>query len=261
MGWENVFQVEKDEFCQKVLEKNFPNTKRYGDIKEFDGTQYRGAIDILTGGFPCQPFSTAGQRKGTEDDRYLWPEMFRIIREIAPHFIVGENVRGFINWSGGLVFEQVCADLEDEGYEVAPFLIPACGLNAPHRRDRIWIVAHLRNDGDTEELAIGEAEKLAVWEGPDRQRIRGHVNGSSTETLSNTDKGRRIQNDERQCAGQHKQDVPDWWGFPTQSPFRPGNDGLPAGLVRRIISHGGNAIVPQVAFEIFKAIEVTLTLK
>ena len=84
MEWENIFQVEKDEFCQKVLTKNFPHVKRYGDIKQFDGTPYRGSIDIITGGFPCQPYSSAGKRKGNKDDRHLWPEMLRVVSEIQP---------------------------------------------------------------------------------------------------------------------------------------------------------------------------------
>src|ERR1043165_5795152 len=127
MGWENVFQVEKDAFCHKVLEKNFPHTKRYGDIKEFDGTTYRGTIDILTGGFPCQPFSIAGKRLGTDDPRHLWPQMLRVIHEVRPTYVVGENVFGIINWSNGMVFEMVCADLEAKGYEVTSFILPAAG--------------------------------------------------------------------------------------------------------------------------------------
>jgi len=101
-----------------------------------------GRIDLLTGGFPCQPFSQAGKRKGTNDDRYLWPEMLRVIREFKPTWVVAENVRGLLTISEGMVFEQVCLDLENEGYEVQPFVIPACAVNAPHRRDRVWIVAH-----------------------------------------------------------------------------------------------------------------------
>lgn len=111
-GWENVFQCEIDNYCQKILTKNFPNVKRFGDIKEFDGTQYTNRIDILSGGFPCQPFSVAGQRKGKEDARHLWPEMFRVIKEIRPTWIVGENVTGII----GLALEQVLSDLESSGY-------------------------------------------------------------------------------------------------------------------------------------------------
>jgi site-specific DNA-cytosine methylase len=148
MGWENVFHCEYDPFCQKVLNHHFPNSKLYEDIKTFDASNYLGRIDILSGGFPCQPFSAAGLRKGTEDDRHLWPEMLRIIREVSPRYVVGENVRGLLNWSGGLVFEQVCADLENEGYEVTPYLLPAAGKNAPHRRDRIWFVAY-RNEPST----------------------------------------------------------------------------------------------------------------
>tara|TARA_R110002050_G_scaffold75254_2_gene161426 strand:+ start:21 stop:1289 length:1269 start_codon:yes stop_codon:yes gene_type:complete len=149
MGWENVFHCEYDPFCQKVLNHHFPNSKLYEDIKTFDASNYLGRIDILSGGFPCQPFSQAGLRRGAEDDRHLWPQMLRIIREVFPRYVVGENVRGLINWSGGLVFEQVCADLENEGYEVTPYLLPACGKNAPHRRDRIWFIAK-RNDPDTD---------------------------------------------------------------------------------------------------------------
>ncbi len=142
MGWENLFNCEWEEFPRKVLKHHFPNAKQYGDIKEFNAATYAGRIDILTGGFPCQPYSTAGKRKGKEDERHLWPEMLRVIRECSPRWIVGENVRGLVNWNGGLVFEEVCADLEACGYYVQPFILPACAVNAPHRRDRVWFVAH-----------------------------------------------------------------------------------------------------------------------
>jgi DNA (cytosine-5)-methyltransferase 1 len=140
-GFENIFQVEIDDFCQKVLTKNFPNTHKFLDIKTFDGSKYENKIDVLTGGFPCQPFSIAGKRKGSNDDRNLWSEMFRAIREIKPTWIVAENVRGILTTEGGLVFGQAITDLENEGYEIQPFIIPACAVNAPHKRDRIWIVA------------------------------------------------------------------------------------------------------------------------
>ena len=138
LGWNNIFQVENDPFCQKVLEKNFPETKRYGDIYEFKGEKYRGTIDIISGGFPCQPFSVAGKQKGKEDDRYLWPEMFRVIQEIRPTWVVAENVTGII--SMGL--DKTISDLESVGYEVQAFVIPACAVGAWHRRDRVWIVAY-----------------------------------------------------------------------------------------------------------------------
>lgn len=145
MGWENVFHCEINPFCQKVLKYYWPEAISYDDITKTDFTIHRGQIDILTGGFPCQPYSTAGKRLGTADDRHLWPEMLRAIREIQPTWIVGENVRGLVNWNGGMVFNQVQTDLEDQGYEVIPFLLPACGVNAPHKRDRIFFVAKNTN--------------------------------------------------------------------------------------------------------------------
>ena len=114
----------------------------FTDITKTDFKKYYGKIDILTGGFPCQPYSSAGKRKGKEDERHLWPEMLRAIREVSPRFVVGENVRGLTNWNGGLVFEEVCAELESYGYQVAPVIIPACGVGAPHRRERVWFVAY-----------------------------------------------------------------------------------------------------------------------
>lgn len=148
-GWENVFACEIDPFCQKVLKYHFPNSTLYENIRTTDFTIWRGRIDVLSGGFPCQPFSTAGKRKGTEDDRYLWPEMLRAIREISPRWVVGENVLGIVNWNGGMVFEQVCADLEIEGYEVQPYVLPACGVGAPHQRNLVWFVAHAKGDGNS----------------------------------------------------------------------------------------------------------------
>ena len=142
MGWENVFHCEWNPFGQKVLNYYWPNAITYHDITKTDFTIHRGRIDIITGGFPCQPYSSAGKRLGKEDSRHLWPEMLRAIREIQPTWIVGENVRGLTNWNGGLVFDEVQAELETQGYEVTPFLLPACAVNAPHRRDRIWFIAY-----------------------------------------------------------------------------------------------------------------------
>jgi DNA (cytosine-5)-methyltransferase 1 len=142
IGWENVFHCEWNEFGQKVLKYYWPKSITYNDITKTDFTIHRGTIDILTGGFPCQPYSSAGKRLGKEDSRHLWPEMLRAIREIQPTWVVGENVRGLTNWNGGLVFDEVQADLEAEGYEITPFLLPACAVNAPHRRDRIWFIAY-----------------------------------------------------------------------------------------------------------------------
>lgn len=170
---EHVF-VDNDTFCQQVLLKHWPQSQIYGDIKELtierlltdsagerffrsrakqkssqsrveataDPVYTELKFDILTGGFPCQPFSQAGRRKGTEDDRYLWPAMFKVIQLTKPTWVIAENVRGLVTWNDGLVLQQVCADLESEGYEVQPIVIPAVAVNAPHRRDRIWFIGH-----------------------------------------------------------------------------------------------------------------------
>jgi DNA (cytosine-5)-methyltransferase 1 len=136
-GFKTIVFCEQDKFCQKVLNKHWPEIPIEPDIKTFDGKKYAGAF-ILTGGFPCQPFSCAGKRRGKEDERALWPEMFRVIQEVRPTWIIGENVAGFI----GMGLDDSISDLEREGYSVQAFIIPACAVNAPHRRDRVWIVAH-----------------------------------------------------------------------------------------------------------------------
>ena len=141
MGWKNIFHCEWNPFGKKVLKHHFPKSISYDDITKTDFTIHRGEIDILTGGFPCQPYSVAGKRKGKEDERHLWPEMLRAIREIQPRYVVGENVGGITSWNGGLVFEEVQTDLEAAGYEVWAYVLPACGVDAPHRRDRVWFVA------------------------------------------------------------------------------------------------------------------------
>jgi DNA (cytosine-5)-methyltransferase 1 len=147
-GWDTVAWCEWNEFGQKVLRHHFPEAEGHGDITKTDFKIYANKIDIITGGFPCQPYSLAGKRKGKEDERHLWPEMLRAIREIQPRWVVGENVLGLVNWNGGLVFNEVQADLEAAGYEVWPYVLPACAVNAPHRRDRIWFVAYNQHNGN-----------------------------------------------------------------------------------------------------------------
>lgn len=165
LGWTNVFYCEVDPFCQKILRHHFPDAISYGNIKTSDFTRHKGQIDILTGGFPCQPFSISGKRRGAEDDRYLWPAMLRAIEEIRPAWVIAENVAGL----RGMVFpsqvtqvehkattegkaihrtleaetviHRICEDLEAKGYEVQPLIIPACAVAAPHHRDRIWFIA------------------------------------------------------------------------------------------------------------------------
>ncbi len=160
MGWENVFHCEWNPICQRVLKYHFPKSISYEDITKTDFTVHRGRIDLITGGFPCQPYSMAGKRLGKDDERHLFPEMLRAIREIQPRWVVGENVFGLVNWNGGLVFEEVQADLEAEGYEVQPFILPACGVqNAPHRRDRVWFIAYRSSGIEGKEVSARDGEK------------------------------------------------------------------------------------------------------
>ena len=263
MGWENLFHCEIQEFPRRVLEYWYPNSTSYEDITKTDFTPWRGRIDILTAGFPCQPFSCAGQRKGAEDDRYLWPEVVRAIREIQPSWVVGENVAGILTmvqpgseaqvgsesalfgedneiWERRqqYVVETVCQDLEREGYSVQPFVIPACAVGAPHRRDRVWFVA--RRVAADPESAGSEGERgSGSWkEKPD---------------------GRSLEDDSALPADR-------WRDFPTEPPVRRRDDGLSPGVAdlsipwtkwrTESIKALGNAWVPQVAYEIFRAIEM-----
>lgn len=222
-GFETVGFCDNEPYAQAVLKKHWPNLPIHNDIKSLDGTAYRG-VALLTGGFPCQPFSNAGKRRGKDDDRYLWPQMLRIIQEAKPAWVVGENVVGII----GLALDQVCSDLDAEGYEVEPIIIPACGVDAPHRRNRVWVVA-----------------------------------GGGGGDVANSKSQQSSSNDNRQEQREASR--------PKQSQFR-GNDcwelqrsnwttepsvgrvvnGIPYGMDR--IKGLGNAIVPQVAYQIIKGI-------
>jgi DNA (cytosine-5)-methyltransferase 1 len=137
--------VEKDKFCHEVLKKNFPNITIESEVRNVKGNKYKA--DVITGGFPCQPFSVAGKRKGTDDDRYLWDETIRIIQECKPRWFIGENVEGIINIQNGMVLRQVCNDLEEEGFEVQCLVIPASGIGAWHQRKRVWILAYSKHNG------------------------------------------------------------------------------------------------------------------
>lgn len=267
-GWQNAFHCEWNEFGKKILKHYWPNAESYGDITKTDFTIWRNRIDVLTGGFPCQPYSLAGKRKGKEDERHLWPEMLRAIREIAPKYIVGENVYGLVNWNGGLVFNEVQTDLESEGYEVQPVILPACAVGAPHRRERIWFVAYSNKcttgPSRTSERTFGERgnnnDEPKEWREQAKQHFGyGNVFGNDTDT-NNT----RLQRSEKpgsieeSRAKPNKQPTrffqPTWNEFPTQSPICGGNDGIPDRMDR--IKALGNAIVPQVAFQIFNAINL-----
>ena len=143
--FETIGFVEKDKFCQQVLKKNFKDIPIESEVRDVKGNRY--AADIICGGFPCQPFSVAGKRKGTDDDRYLWDETIRIVRECKPRWFIGENVEGIINIQEGVVLRQVCDDLEKEGFQVQCLVIPASGIGAWHQRKRVWILAYSEHNG------------------------------------------------------------------------------------------------------------------
>tara|TARA_R110000868_G_scaffold135610_2_gene348187 strand:- start:186 stop:1181 length:996 start_codon:yes stop_codon:yes gene_type:complete len=304
MGWENVFHCEWNPFGQKVLKHYWPNAISYHDITKTDFTIHRGAIDILTGGFPCQPYSQAGKRLGKEDERHLWPEMLRAIREIQPMYVVGENVRGLTNWNGGMVFDEVQSDLEAQGYEVLPFLLPACAVNAPHRRDRIWFVANrtdsgckygqIYNRGRKETTRSGEVPNEPCntiktgdasnphsdgfnigngkYEIDTSERRLDALNDTKQISITNSESQRsgRLRNTQEETGTRKGNDLfrskhttPNWHNFPTQSPICGGDDGISRNMDgitfpkyrQESIKAYGNAIVPQVALQIFKSIE------
>ena len=155
--FETIGFVEKDKFCQKVLKKHWNNINIEEDIRNVKGERY--AADIITGGFPCQPFSVAGKRKSTADDRYLWDEMLRVIREVKPRWVIGENVEGIVNINEGMVLRQVLNDLENEGFQSQCIIIPASGIGAWHQRKRIWIVANSSSQRSSSQ-SIGEHREL-----------------------------------------------------------------------------------------------------
>lgn len=306
LGWRNLFHCEINAFGRAVLEYWFPNSKSYEDITTTDFSEWRGRIGVLTGGFPCQPFSYAGKRGGASDDRYLWPYMFRCIDQVQPRWVVAENVAGILTMveqgevskvaSQAALFDspdslrghyqlretftlqRICDDLEGHGYEVQPVLIPACSVGAPHRRDRVFIVGHrcdantLADTNDTRLEGMHESrnrtqrpctdgnaadtDNIGLWRwcSEDRNEWQDTQEDIRRELLSQFE---RYNGDER-CGER-------WCNFPSVSPVHRGNDGLPFPLDHLTLSPGkwrtealkayGNAIVPQVMYEIFRAIE------
>ena len=246
MGWENVFHCEWNDFGQRVLKYYWPNADSFTDITKSDFKKYHGTIDILTGGFPCQPYSAAGKRRGKEDDRHLWPEMLRAIREISPRFVVGENVRGLTNWNGGMVFDEVCSELESIGYQVAPVIIPACGVNAPHKRERIWFIANLHKISGRE---LGKFKKEDISQR--NQKIR-----------SENRKFFQLVFDGNTPAEQWSRGSK----INAESPMVCDSHGISFELDGTTFSKWaqqsneayGNAIVPQIAYQIFKAINQSI---
>jgi DNA (cytosine-5)-methyltransferase 1 len=286
-AYKNVLFCDNNRFCQEVIKKNFgKDVIIYGDIREVtadaesrqprESAKQKGrsdtggsGCDLLTGGFPCQPFSQAGKRKGKADDRYLWPEMLRVIHDFKPTWVIAENVRGLLTISEGLVFEQVCLDLEGEGYEVQPLIIPAVAVNAPHRRDRVWFVANKsgnRLSGRGSSVSLKEG----LQQGPKStgQLARGfegpHSNAPDTESGSDRRHEREVATQGQPSCGSASWEQ-NWLEVATE--LCGVDDGLPAGLDGFKLSKAGhrverlkalgNAIVPQVAIEIMRAIKWT----
>jgi len=273
-GFKTIIFCEKEKFCQKVLKKYWSGVPIIEEIRDFDGTKYRGAT-LLTGGFPCQPFSVAGKRKGKEDDRYLWPEMRRVISEAKPRWILAENVPGIFH----MALDTVLADLEGEGYTTGTFIIPACSLNAPHRRNRIWIIGYATNNGHSRGFKETRGAKregkqggLCKFEGTNSHapNSESRLSGKQTEQKRGKDSGRgnkvdkysdgfdvqrsRKQRNSEDSLGLYNRKESawqeDWYEIATR--FCRVDDGI-SDRVHRLKALG-NAIVPQIAYEILKNI-------
>jgi DNA (cytosine-5)-methyltransferase 1 len=276
--FETIAFVEKDEFCQKVLKKNFKNIPIEGDIRNVKGEKYKA--DVVTGGFPCQPFSVAGKRKGTDDDRYLWDETIRVVRECKPKYFIGENVEGLINIQEGMVLRQVQTDLEKEGFEVQCLVIPASGIGAWHQRKRIWIIGCNVSNSDSRMRrrwgTIGESGANEIWGFYSSEKkqssndIRSKTIGCDDilreENVTNTNSKRSqrlgIQSNNLQKGNKTTinsnnsiKEQQTWWQ--TQSELC----GVPNGVSYELdkdranrVKALGNSIVPQIARELGKAI-------
>lgn len=293
-GFKTVGQCEWADYPRAVSEKHWPGLPRWRDIRTltkesfYEQTGLR-TVDVISGGFPCQPFSVAGKRGGKDDDRYLWPEMLRVIRELQPSWVVGENVSGIIN----LALDTVLADLEAEGYEVQCFIIPACGVDAPHKRERCAIVAHtingsvaLRGDGEFQDTKAhggnrvdhgrGTTESVAGQRRQDESSTGGMADGLRTEihgTDSDTQSILRQQCGSRpaldaqftNCSSREREKgtIPQpargtcgthspWENWPSEPDVGRVADGVPNRVDR--LKCLGNAVVPQQFYPIFEAI-------
>lgn len=279
---EIVAFCEIDKFCQKVLRKNFGNEiPIIDDIHNLKGDEF-GTIDLLTGGFPCQSFSQAGARKGREDERALFPEMLRVIREAKPTWIIAENVYGIISIHNGKYFEEICTSLEDEGYTVQPYIIPASAVNAPHKRDRVWIIAYSESIGDSrrpEEVCESDGRSLRelLPEPCNTNKIasntKGGEPGEQTEQKGRENTSRSDENptDPNELNGNYgglcTGEIPqfktsgiqwdqNWYEVATRLCRM--DDGVPRGMDRTNRLKGlGNTIVPQVVMPIMEAIKET----
>ena len=250
--FETIGFVEKDKFCQKVLKKHWNNINIEEDIRNVKGEKYQA--DVVTGGFPCQPFSVAGKRKSTADDRYLWDEMLRVIRETKPRWVIGENVEGIVNINEGMVLRQVLNDLENEGFQSQCIIIPASGIGAWHQRKRIWILAYSNNNGSY------RSQRNATKQSSNEQKDRLSFGDDKDVSNSNV-KGLERHRDEYELreAKQEKNFIwssndgtkESWWQIKSRI------CGVPNGVSYELdkdrsnrIKALGNSIVPQIARQI-----------
>jgi DNA (cytosine-5)-methyltransferase 1 len=234
-GIETVGFCEIEEFPRKVLEKNFPGVPIHHDIRELNGEEYEG-IDIITGGYPCQPFSEAGNKRGQKDDRHLWPEVFRIVKQARPTWVVCENVAGHIT----LGLDDVLFDLEGEGYATRALIIPACAADARHKRNRVWIIANATSDRDLgghRDISKADEGEQAQEESRENEAWKCINGGASPRNVSSIKAGQARGADEWQAEPRIQRVV----------------DGIPDRVDR--VKSLGNAIVPQVAYEILTAIK------
>jgi len=246
-GMETVAMCEKDKFCRQVLAKHWPDITIHEDIRDLNGKDYKGSIDVVCGGFPCQPFSVAGKQLGKADDRHLWPEMLRVIKESAPTWVIGENVSGFVS----MALDDVCSDLEGEGYRVQSFIIPACAVEAHHRRDRCWVVAYSdENDRRRRDSTISQ----------ERHTWMEHRSGGQGQSLGGSDsdvaysESERVQRlrscglEESHAHGPALVPLCEGEGFgSTYWETEPDVDRVVDGVPNRVdrIKSLGNAVVPQ----------------
>ena len=246
-GINTVAFCEIEPYAEKILKKNFPDVPIYSNIYELKRRDIDGTIDIITGGFPCQPFSVAGRKKGTKDNRDLWPQMFRVIQEFKPTWIIGENVANFVS----MAFQRTKTDLESEGYDVQPFVIPACAVNAPHRRDRVWIVGYAKHNGSfttEKQRGINKTGNNNKERKKETFQLKGTGRRGNYEAVANTKSiyAQRLDNKSRKREPWGSS----WWDT------EPDVGRVANGVSNRVdrLKGLGNAIVPQVAYQILKGI-------
>lgn len=258
-GMRTVAFCEIEPYCRRVLAKHWPNVPCYGDIRELDGGTVE--CDVVSGGFPCQPFSVAGEQRGTEDDRHLWPEMLRVIAQARPAWVIGENVPGIIR----MELDNVLSDLEGIGYTTRTFVIPACAVDAPHRRDRVWVVAHADSngtvvqgrDGDSDDEERDAAEEIQEWTDIEhRPFLHGQEDVADSEcsgqqgSREHSQWGSSTQSGEGETTDVESGCVGRIWG--AEPAIRRVSDGIPSRMDR--LRALGNAVVPQVVELIGRAI-------